>query len=259
VRAHCLLPALFLAFSLTRRFCATTHSALQYQNLAGTIPTSIGALTSLTAFRISQNGLGGTIPSSLGSLTALTSLKLHENVFTGTIPGELSNLSQLNIVNFGAGNRMQGTLPDQFFAQMSSLTELRMGGLSLSGSIPSSLCSLTSLVFADFSSSGFSGSLPSNIGQLTALTSLLIQANILSGSIPASFSSLTSLTEVVAWGNSNGSNSRHDRLVDLLESVTFWRLFAYGLSSLFFGLLHEPPRVESCREHDRWYHSTNDW
>jgi hypothetical protein len=57
-------------------------------NMKGTIPSSIGAMTSMAIFDLSSsfssndNHLNGTLPSSLGELTSLTSIRLTDNQLT---------------------------------------------------------------------------------------------------------------------------------------------------------------------------------
>jgi hypothetical protein len=59
---------------------------LDTNNLAGTIPSSIGSLAKLTGLRANINSLTGTIPSSIGSLTNLTLLQISMNKLTGLVP-----------------------------------------------------------------------------------------------------------------------------------------------------------------------------
>ena len=62
-------------------------------NVAGTIPTSIGSMSGLTGLDLSQNPLFGTIPSTVGLLTNLvydikrTSLLLYRACVMGNPPG----------------------------------------------------------------------------------------------------------------------------------------------------------------------------
>jgi hypothetical protein len=59
------------------------------QYLQGSIPSSIGAWTSIIKVLLSQNMLTGTIPASIGAWTALTSLLIDDNKLTGTIPASI--------------------------------------------------------------------------------------------------------------------------------------------------------------------------
>jgi hypothetical protein len=70
---------------------------LHLNNLTGTIPESIGSLTSLTALLLAANNLIGTIPYSFGSLTSLQALYIQGAplALTGTLPSSMSQLTRI--------------------------------------------------------------------------------------------------------------------------------------------------------------------
>ena len=73
---------------------------LNYNQLTGSIPDSLGNLANLEILSFSLNQLTGSIPDSLGNLANLDWLNLHGNQLTGSIPvslGNLANLSHLNL------------------------------------------------------------------------------------------------------------------------------------------------------------------
>ena len=87
-----------------------------------TIPSGIGAKTTLKSLSLSFSGLTGTIPAELGSLTLMETLWLYQNKLTGLIPsqlGMLTNISELNL----EGNMLTGTMP----ASVCSLTPSVLG------------------------------------------------------------------------------------------------------------------------------------
>ncbi|KAK1286873.1 hypothetical protein QJS10_CPB20g01565 [Acorus calamus] len=59
---------------------------LHHNRLNGSIPTSLGELSSIEFLDLSENSLSGAIPSSLGNLTVLTHFNLSYNLLTGAIP-----------------------------------------------------------------------------------------------------------------------------------------------------------------------------
>ena len=65
-------------------------------NLAGTIPSDIGTVTTLASLSLSECGLYGTMPSELGLLSDMQQMWLYGNQLSGTIPIELGNLKHLN-------------------------------------------------------------------------------------------------------------------------------------------------------------------
>lgn len=106
------------------------------------------------------------LPSNLSGMLALRSLVFSQNVVNGSIPPRVGL----------------------------HLTHLDLSGNGLSGTLPSSLGSLTALAYKDLSSNALSGSPPAQLGSLTALTTMRLSANVLSGPVPASWSSLTALS-----------------------------------------------------------------
>ena len=87
-----------------------------------------------------------------------------------------------------------------------SVTELRLGGNSLSGSIPSELVNLTNLRDLYLHDNSLSGNIPAELGNLTNLTSLALHSNSLSGSIPSELGNLTNLTNLYLDDNRLSGN-----------------------------------------------------
>ena len=55
-------------------------------NMRGTIPASIGTLSSLQQFSVAYNGLTGSLPASMSRMTALRDFDVAHNRFTGALP-----------------------------------------------------------------------------------------------------------------------------------------------------------------------------
>ena len=95
---------------------------------------------------------------------------------------------------------MTGSIP----SSLGSLTNLEGLGLHdnrLTGSIPSFLGSLTNLEGLGLGGNQLTGSIPSSLGNLTNLESFNLDGNELTGSIPSSLGNLTNLGEVRLNGN----------------------------------------------------------
>ena len=73
---------------------------------------------------------------------------------------------------------------------------IELNNNKLSGSIPSSLGSLTNLRFLELAGNNLNGSIPSSLGNLTNLLYLELDGNHLSGSIPSSLGNLTYLWDL---------------------------------------------------------------
>lgn len=83
---------------------------VSFNKLSGILPAEIGQLSKLEVFAINGNTISGTIPTSFGNLTSLKELHLSSNSLEGRIPSSLSNLSQLETLNV-FDNSLVGTLP----------------------------------------------------------------------------------------------------------------------------------------------------
>ena len=113
---------------------SVTSIALSGLSLTGTIPSSIGSLTSLQYLKLKTNNLNGTIPSSIGSLTSLTTLDLQFNQLTGTIPSSFSNLISLSSLYLDYNYLTMGsatTVPASTFSSK-TLSRYQSGYFSLS-------------------------------------------------------------------------------------------------------------------------------
>ena len=136
---------------------------------------STGALTNLD---LGSQWLTGTIPQSLGVLTTLNTLVLSSNLFTGTIPATLGNLTGLTYLSV-AVNTLPGSIPSTL-GSLTALQRLEMDFNNISGSLPSTLGSLTALQHMHLFVNQLSGTLPPGLAALTALTSidLMLDENV---------------------------------------------------------------------------------
>lgn len=130
-------------YGVTVQNARVTKLLLQDNNLAGTIPPSIGDLSNLTSLYLISNQLTGSIPSEMGNLTKLDTLSLGGNGLTGNIPFSFGNLMNLAFLNL-ATNKLSGNIPFSF-ANLNKLTLLDLKNNSLEGPIPDTLSSLSNL------------------------------------------------------------------------------------------------------------------
>jgi hypothetical protein len=88
------------------------YLSLQNLNLSGSlIAADLARLSGLTYLRVEKNQrLGGSLPTTIGNLTRLTALYLQENNFTGVLPVQLGRLSALKDIRV-QGNEFQGPVP----------------------------------------------------------------------------------------------------------------------------------------------------
>ena len=66
------------------------------QGMAGSIPSTVENLSSLTDLDLSSNSISGTIPPEIGNLASLSMLLLDGNQLGGEVPPELLNLGSMN-------------------------------------------------------------------------------------------------------------------------------------------------------------------
>ncbi|XP_064937700.1 piriformospora indica-insensitive protein 2-like isoform X2 [Musa acuminata AAA Group] len=149
----------------------TTIPSRHWEKLAGSLET--------LEFRSNQ-GLVGEVPADLAQLTRLQSLVLVDNSLSGELPRELGNLARLKRLAL-AGNRFCGYIPASLGSNMAELLILDLSRNSLTGSLPSSLGHLASLLKLDLSHNLLNGSIPSELGSLGSLTLLDLRNNELSG------------------------------------------------------------------------------
>jgi hypothetical protein len=191
-------------------------------NLNGTLPTELYALSSLEDLSLWGNRLQGTLPSYLGSLTRLTMLQLGENLLTGSFPESFSDLRKLEWLYMDynaltgsvpmipsmetmaiAYNFLTGTISGSA-ASFSSLQAIVLGGNMISGSIPESIFSSSSLTWLTLPGNQLSGSLSSKLGNLVELELLVLSNNDLTGAIPSEIGLLKNLE--VLYLDSNAFN-----------------------------------------------------
>ncbi|XP_015879654.3 MDIS1-interacting receptor like kinase 2-like [Ziziphus jujuba] len=159
--------------------------------LNGSLPSSVGQLTKLTALSLYSNRISGSIPPEIGKLTNLTYLDLDDNNLIGQLPpilGQLTNLSYLYLNS----NHLNGSIPLSI-GQLVKLDSLFLNGNMLSGPLPPTLGHLTNLVELRLESNKFNGSIPPEIGNLINLESLGLENNQLTGAIPSAICNLTNL------------------------------------------------------------------
>ena len=99
-------------------------------SLYGSIPLSIGKISSLAQLELHRNNLLGTIPKSLGRLRSLTVLKLSYIKLTGPIPLSLGSLSKLTNISLN-NNALNGTILESHFRSLKILKYLDLSSNKL--------------------------------------------------------------------------------------------------------------------------------
>ncbi|KAG4127409.1 hypothetical protein ERO13_D10G214133v2 [Gossypium hirsutum] len=185
-------PGPLLSWNASLHFC---YCRCRHHN------PSIGNLSALRVFNLSDNSLQGTIPREFGYLKQLRLLDLSNNDLHGNIPIELNNCSSMQNINLIL-NSLTGKIPfGSSDYHMKNLTMLTLAANYLSGGIPSSLANLSSLDFLELSRNQLEGNLPNDLSRLSNLKVLVFSRNNLSGTIPSSIYNLSSLTYIDMGSN----------------------------------------------------------
>lgn len=137
--------------------------------------------------------LVGTIPASLGALTTITSLDLSDNMLTGTLPTELGLLTALGRHMYVYNNKLAGTIPAQMFSSLTDLEVLSLDDNLLTGTIPSQIGMLSTVMYVNLNNNALSGGIPSEMSALSMLEYVYLDNNMLTGSIPGEMAASTVL------------------------------------------------------------------
>lgn len=166
--------------------------------------------THVTALKLNFNNLTGTVPSSLGGLTALTSLNLRQNSLNGPVPMlALDQLAQVDL----SDNQFSGPIPS--LAGTTALETFEIQGGQLTGSIPA-LGHLTRLRVFNVSGNRLDGQIGALAGA-TALETFNVNTNQLTGPIP----DLTGLAALKLFTATNNRLTSITALAGLANLDTF--------------------------------------
>lgn len=158
----------------------------------------------VSSINLGSNNLVGTIPASLGTLSSLTYLKLNKNLLKGTLPKELGNLSNLETLYLDY-NQIEGSIPKEFGA-LSNLKSFALHHNRLSGEIPKELAQLSSVEYFDLGGNFLTGSIPKEIGNLRDVKGIYFYSNKLSGVLPTELTNITFTPDGGYAFNLSGNN-----------------------------------------------------
>jgi Leucine-rich repeat (LRR) protein len=233
-------------------------------NLNGTIPTSMGDMTSLIDLQLHSNSLTGSVPNEFTMLTNLTDLQLQDNNLNGIYSSGLCSMSQLTTfyitqseyneydlqyvamcdlaasTSLGNSSDVDGWRCSDRLPLISEcdwtgidcddiwVTSINMYNMSVTGTLPTSIGYLYSLQYLAFEYNSLSGSIPSEIGKLTKLVILSLYNNKLNSTIPATIGKLVNLN-VTHLGYNYFSGSIPSE-IGKLEKILNFHIFNNKLS-----------------------------
>lgn len=198
-------------------------------NWHGVTTTQIGSSLRVTGLSLPNNNLVGILATS--ALVELQVLNVRDNpLLTGTgysnnkklkwidagntkmgLPNDIGTLSELEVLNLDNNQIVQpgqaggAGLPSSLFS-LTKLIYLNLRENLFTGSIPTSIGNLVNLEVLALNGNLLTGDIPPSIGGLTKLKFLALDNNVLTGPIPTQLSNLTNLAELYLNSNQlNGS------------------------------------------------------
>ena len=178
-----------------------TRFNLQHNSgLIGAIPTQISTMIRLQVFDVSGTGVSGPIPNSFGSMAALAEVEIDETGVTGGIPATLLNRPLLQVLDL-ANNSVTfgGALPS--FAGLPAIQVIDLSENAFTGAIHTSLVSRGTLVELNLSQNALTGTIPAfGTTAMPGLVQLDLATNQLSGEIPSQIASLPGALELTFCG-----------------------------------------------------------
>ncbi|KAI5557654.1 hypothetical protein BDE02_18G118400 [Populus trichocarpa] len=162
--------------------------SISMNHFQGQIPSEIGArLPGLEVLLMSDNGFNGSIPFSLGNISSLQVLDLSNNSLQGKIPIWIWNMPSLELLDLSRNNFF-GRLPPRFNAS-SKLRHVYLSRNKLQGPITMAFCDSSEIFALDLSHNNLT-EIPPEIGNLNKIKALNLSHNSLTGPIPPTFSKL---------------------------------------------------------------------
>ncbi|XP_021907543.1 receptor kinase-like protein Xa21 [Carica papaya] len=168
---------------------------LSYNPLAGSLPISIGNLSSSVQKLYAINcRIRGGLPKEIGNLSNLIDLGLDSNELTGVLPATIGRLQNLQAL-YVPQNKLQGYISPEL-CQLQSLYALILNDNGFHGSLPECLYNLSSLRNLDLSSNQLTSAVPSTLWRLTGMLQINLSLNSLTGNLPMDIESLEALTKL---------------------------------------------------------------
>lgn len=163
---------------------------LSFPGVPATLPNELGALTGLEALQvIGGNSIpAGALPSSFTNLTDLSNLHIEATSITelpDTIFSSLTAITTLTLIrNPAMGSSLPSSLTQRTLQNLVINSQSLTNPLSI---LSSSLALQASLKLLDLSSTSLTGPIPNTISSFTSLTQLLLSNNDLQPPFPTTF------------------------------------------------------------------------
>uniref|UniRef100_A0A1J3J1P9 Putative inactive leucine-rich repeat receptor-like protein kinase n=2 Tax=Noccaea caerulescens TaxID=107243 RepID=A0A1J3J1P9_NOCCA len=160
------------------------HLNLRSNRFYGSLPFQLFELQGLQSLVLYGNSFDGSVSEEIGRLKLLQTLDLSQNLFNGSLPPSILQCNRLRTLDVSRNN-FSGPLPNGFGSAFVSLEKLDLAFNQFDGSIPGDIGNLSNLQgTADFSHNRFTGSIPPALGDLPEKVYIDLTFNNLSGPIP---------------------------------------------------------------------------
>ncbi|CAI5459732.1 unnamed protein product [Closterium sp. Yama58-4] len=189
---------------------------LSFNQISGPLPTILSLATSLSHLDLSGNIFTGTLPLGYSRLSQLSTLGLSSNILSGSIPepliAALTNTPHLfllsSFVHVACPHVRMSSCAHVLLSSEEHTAaapvplpyyycERDLGFNRLSGTLVSSVSTLTALKALSLSSNAFTGSVPAKvIAQIGNLQKLDLSYNQLTGVMPAELTALDAITNL---------------------------------------------------------------
>jgi len=185
-------------------------SALQltFPGVPSSLPNEIGSLTGLQTFQvIGSNAFpAGSLPASFTNLTAITTLHLESTAISALPDNLFTALKSVTTLALVKNTQMGSNVPSSVF--QIPLQNMVITGQNISNplqAISSSSSLQSSLKFIDLSGDSLTGTIPSSISSLSALTELHLDTNALQSPLPPTFPSSLQIISLSGNAGINGT------------------------------------------------------
>ena len=204
-------------------------------DLTGSIPVSLGELSSLETLNLYGNALSGSLPLELFDASKLKHLYLSHNKLTGAVDRHIADLSDLESLYLNDNDLGSATIfPVEAFDSTNGLLKLKklhLGGNNFTNEVSddddefAGLGNLTDLTVLSFRDNLMDGDIMDELAKLTKLTILDLQNNTAGGGFQGDISKLKSLTELKYLKLGNNEFGGSGGIPSDLKALTKLRVF----------------------------------